>query len=284
MSLLARKNKSTRNTKSRKIKLMVSLFVLMAVLVSAAVLSVFNSKTFSYYSVAATQPNGGILVEYVDFTNDKIYEIKIPESVEVNLARQRGTLRANAIEKLVSSENLPGEFISDTIIKTFHFPIDYWKHGLSSDIPLSVRLKYNLKKVTGINRETIDLRESNYLYAEKLIDGEPGYKVRDTMPLLLQSIFADPAFSGEYRALQLVNKTGEHQYYLHNLIELFNVMGVKVAPVLDKEKASLDCLAISNDEKILAKIGSVLNCDIKIGEPEAFDIELVVGEDFIKRF
>lgn len=266
-------------------KVFIAIFLVLFSIITALTFIVLWGKTPDYFTLATAEPSGDIKIDYVDLTQEQIYSIIIPKDTEVALAMQRGNLRASSIEKLLKTENLPGQFLADTTMKTFHFPVDYWRHGMSTDLPLVLLVR---QKVMGWGRskiEKINLSDTTYLVEQKLTDGEVGYVVRDAMPLLLQSIFADPAFSKDYTAIQIVNKTGQHQYYLHNFVKVLEVMGVKVAPISDGDKeAEIDCIAKSLDRDALERIASVFNCDTLYAEPSAFDVEIIVGERFYKRF
>lgn len=278
-----RKPKVKASSVSRKrVILIVAIGVLFAILFF--LFRFIWERSPDYFTIASVDTAGDIKVEYIDTKGQQIYSVVVPKDTEVNLAMQRGVLRAHSIEKLLSSENLPGQFLSDTVMKTFHFPVDYWKSGMSSDLPFVLALKLKLMRIRGASIENIDLSNTSYLIPEKLTDGEDGYKVRETMPLLLQSIFADPAFSKDYTAVQIVNRTGEHQYYLHDFIKVLEVMGVKVAPIVEGEKEAIDCVVKSLNTKALEKIAGIFNCEEIHTESSAFDLEIIVGEKFYERF
>lgn len=281
------KRRKKQNRQSIKINppkvIIIAFLVLTAAIFSFAFLMLRNTQ--NYFTIASTDQSGDINVDYVDLTGGQIYSIKIPKDTEVSLALQRGSLRASSVEKLVATENLPGQFIADTVMKTFYFPVDYWRHGMSSDIPLVLMVRQKLMSLGRREKETINLADTTFLVEQKLMDGQDGYTVRDAMPLLLQSIFADPAFSKNYTAVQIVNKTGQYPYHLHDVIKILEVMGVKVAPISEGEKdEAIDCVATSLDKTALSRVASIFGCSTKYAEPASFDVEIVLGERFYKRF
>lgn len=282
----ARRRKRTVNEKtpiSRRKIIFITITILFLCTIGI-VLKGISDRTENYFTLAETLPSGDLVVTYIDLQNKESLNIIIPKDTEVNLARQRGILRASSIKKIIDSENIDRQIIADTVTKTFRFPVDYWKSGILTDMPFFLRMRLKLAELSGLSVIELQLDETSYLISTKLPDGEEGYRVRDTMPLSLQSVFADPSFAGERLAVNIVNKTGKGSYNLNTVIKVLDVLGMKVAPIQDEEEEEMSCIVISQHESALKRVASVFNCESELKEPSAFDIEIIFGRDFYERF
>lgn len=232
------------------------------------------------FSIVYPEENGSIKLMLYDLANERSVKLDIPGDVEVNLAMGRGILRAKNVKRLIDSENLPGQLLADTIMKTLRLPVDYW----SGDVPLSAKIAIIAHNLRGSREDQISLENSPYLLKTKLIDGEEGYKVSGSLTLSLVSLFSDPSISKNQTAVRLVNRTGDNAYDLSHVVEVLEVLGAKPVPPLKEDPLDADCVVKANDAYTRARVASIFNCSEDPSPPEAFDIELILGSHFSKRF
>lgn len=236
------------------------------------------------FNVVVANSDGSMELEAFDFVGGTTVDIYIPSNVQVDLARQRGVLTTHAIWKLVETENLPGQFMADSIMRTFKFPVDYWVGANGkNNLPWSKRLQRDYyMKFRPVTK--IDLTDTNYLLESTLADGSDGYLVKNDIPLVLASVLADERISSGQTAVQLVNRTGANSYDLYPASGVLETLGAKVAPIASKAPENIDCIVYANDKAVLARIAGVLGCDEGKTPPKSLDIEIVFGKQFVNRF
>jgi hypothetical protein len=244
------------------------------------------------FTVAIAKQNGDIELLLADFSSDDtITSVIIPSGVESSLAMQRGTLRAESIWKLKRSENLPGQILADSVMRTFYIPVDYWASegainnilALETDMPFVLRARVMLFSRSKMDK--IDLGETSYLTSVRLNDGDLGYRINGTLPLVVSSLAADPRISNKQTAISIINKTGEPAYSLRSIVSVIEVLGGKVAPIYqDEEIFGGICSVRAVETGMRKRVANIFNCEETNGIPESFDIELTVGSKFIERF
>jgi len=280
-----RRNKQKKSTfKLTKVKItilsaIVALFVLLA-----GVFVKMAASTPEVFTIASTGDKGSIEIQVVELRKNKITKLLVSKDTEVELAMHRGTLRAQSVVKLIDTENLSGQLLADTVMRTFYLPIDYWEVHTETDLPLFVAIQLRILKLRGFQEEVIDLSETSFLGKTKLGDGDEGYKVTQAPPLFLVSLFADANFAERQTTVGLVNATGEGQQSLDEMIKVFETLGVKVAPISNTQEKDVNCIVSSVNEKILDRVATVFNCDKSLEAPKAFDIEIILGREFYNRF
>lgn len=264
------------------------LFVILLILVASVVFVI--GKVPAVFSVVIPTSNEDLELTHFDFKDGRAVVLTVPSDTEVNLAMRRGTLRARSVTRLIELEGLPGQILSDTVMKTLYLPVDYWakekKYGtyLGGDIPLTVRLAIFIQNLGGLRKENINLKDTSVLVNSRLKDGEDGYIVSGHLPLSLLSLFADPEISSGQTAVRLVNGMGEGEAALAPIAAILEVLGAKPVPPVNVDKSDTDCIVRAKDKYKLARVASVFNCEVSTDLPEAFDVELVLGRRFFERF
>ena len=67
--------------------------------------------------------------------------------------------------------------------------------------------------------------------------------------------------------------------------EILEVLGAKVASILKEQGDELDCVVVGKDKKIVKRIAAIFSCSAGNGEIEdGFDLEIVLGKNFVRRF
>lgn len=267
------------------------LYALTALLIAGVFILVAGLTSGKKAFTVAVSSSPDIHIWSVDLGSGSITKIIVPAETEVELAMERGTLRAHSVWKLVESESLPGQLLADTVMRTFHTPIDFWadessfKNILSkkTDIPFFLKLRTILLSKRKSPQE-IKLDETSVLTRRKLTDGQEGYAVTGSLPVSLLSKFADSNISETQIAARIINETGEESYRLTDVVGVLEVLGAKVAPIAQGAQDEIDCVVTSNQDEVLERVGMVFNCEQVKAAPEAFDVELVLGTKFLKRF
>jgi len=287
---MPRRKKQKQKIRFEKRRIVIAILLTLIVGLVALFLKVISAGE-DVFAVAVAKDNGDVEVLMADFTKPEVYSVRVPAGTEVNLAMQRGVLRASSIWRLIKSENLPGQLLADTIMRTFYIPVDYWadEEAVSSlfsgtsDMPFPLRVRL-LTAVKSSNVTFLDLSETTYFTKLKLADGESGFRVNGTLPLTVASIAADGRISGVQTAVLIKNRTGRPSYMLSPAVSVFEVLGGKVAPLLTGDEEGIGCTVKAEKPQIRKRVATVFNCKEMPGTPDSFDIEVVFGKLFLDRF
>lgn len=305
MSPAVRRRPRGFKTSKRRFGKVKILFVFLLILEFSSLLlrkSIWRGS--SNLSLVIAKPQGEVLVSTFDRKNEKITNIVIPGSTQLNVSRELGSWKARSIWQLGEQEGLGGRLLAETIVKNFSFPISGWgdasfagfaegrlasmvKALFSSSTNLGVADRFRLLifslGVKTLNRVTIDLSQGPYLKKVKLVDGELGYSVTGVGLERLYGLFFEPEISSKGLRIEIVDKSGEVGLS-ENLAKTIEVLGAKVASVEKEETARLDCLVSGRNETLVRKMMEVYSCE-KVGEDGSnYDMEITIGEEFAKRF
>ena len=247
-----------------------------------------------------------VVVSTFDPETDEITNVFIPGETQVDSSRELGTFRIKYIWRLGENEKIGGVLLSETVTKNFKFPVGSWSEGSALAYssgeaaqilgaifkPFSTNLGIGDKlalaafslRVKNTNRVDIDLAETGYLKAAKLIDGEAGYLVSGRPPQQVASIFADSKIASGSVRIAIINETGESSDP-EAVAQILEVVGGKVSSLVKGEIQDYDCMVLGDDKDAAYKIAKVLGCDFQANAPEGnFDLEVRLGKRFAERF
>lgn len=297
-----------RKSKSKFGRLSLFLFV---VIVAVVVFFFFFAASFgglARVSLASADSSGNVIFSLFDFKGGTISTVVVPGSTQVDVARSLGFWKISSVWKLGENEKVGGVLLSETVTKSLKMPVDYWGEGsysgLSSDDPSKiVRGVFSLKQTNlslidririgiftlqtrSVNRRTVDLADSKYLYKVKLSDGTLGYKVRDSdLPFELKAILADADVSKENSNILLENLSGKG-YIEAEVGAIIEVLGGKIAKVTKGEVKDTDCTLYGDSKLVTYRvIAKVFSCS-RAGKLDNynFDIVLRIGTKFTARY
>jgi len=247
-----------------------------------------------------------IVISTFDPKVDEITNIFIPGETQVDSSRELGTFRIKNIWQLAENEKIGGILLSETVTKNFKFPVISWSDSSamaysSGEVvqiigaslkPFATNLGIGDKlalalfslRVKNTNRVEIDLTETGYLKASRLIDKEGGYLIAGRPPQQVASIFADPEISEESVRIAIINETGESSDP-ESVAQILEVIGGKVSSLTKGEVQDYDCEILGEDKDTINKLAKVLGCEVKNKPPEGnFDLEVRMGKRFAQRF
>jgi hypothetical protein len=261
-----------------------------------------NSKV----ALSIKKNNGDLLVSVFDPLQQEITNITIPSNTQLTCSRQLGIYKAKSIWQLGENNNLGGNLMKETIIKTFHFPINAWAdsgaEGLASGRlwPLlksvfsfyksnlgvgdRLRIAFFSLGLKNFKRVDINLAETMTVKKTKLIDGEEGYLPVLNIPEKISVIFSDSQAAKQGYKLMLKDATGKN-FVAEEVGKTIEVLGVKVAFVSKENIKNSDCFISGKEDYLRARIAQVFSCEVKKKKLESnFDFELEIGEKFAERF
>ncbi|MEK7120946.1 MAG: hypothetical protein AAB840_02540, partial [Patescibacteria group bacterium] len=236
----------------------------------------------SRLSVAAPQNDGTVLLQVFDPPSKSIARLTIPKNVEIEAAHNLGTWKVGSIWKLGENEHLGGSFLAQSITKSFRFPVEAWSEaagtGFSQNNVLEIirslfgYYKTNLSvsdkikialfalKIPGSARYDIDLSKSSYLVAKRLMGGEEGYEVRESIPEGLLSIFSDSSIVSEGAKIYIVDASGRGLENARKFGEILEVLGGKVVALKSVSPNDGDCSVWGTAMVTVKKIIQIFGC------------------------
>lgn len=291
--------------KSRLPKLMIIFFVFAFLLGIFFRAKIWRSE--AKLILAVNRPDEAVSVLVFDPKAKEITNIVIPKNTEVEVSRGLGKWKLKSIWALGQNEKIGGRLLSETIRKNFRTPVNAWADQKAEGLirPNFFRLlistlspyKTNLSladkirlftfslTVKEFKRTEINLAETSFLTKSRLIDGEEGYLITNKYPQKLLVIFSDAIFSSGNFKVAIANAS-ENGKIGENVAEIIEVMGAKVAMIVNQESKDADCRVSGQDKKAVKSVSLVFGCEEAkdVLSDSNFDIEIELGEKFSKRF
>src|SRR5258708_5750540 len=271
--------------KTKKISFLKPILILSFTLIIFGILFfVFSPKSWdgkSKFTVASQTSSGDVTIQVLDPANSLVTNLQIPASTLVEAANELGTWKLGSISKLGSDKNLGTEYLKNTIIKSFNFPVIG-----SSNLSLldKIRIKIFLLTTGSNNQINLDLKDTNYLTRSQLVDGSLGWKISQNMPTKIKAIFNDSSNEIIKTAVTILNSTGtvSEGSMVGKVVE---VMGLNVTSLQNLDKQNSDCKVVSINADLATKIAKIFNCEVNLKTPaNNFDVEINLGVKFVQRF
>lgn len=275
-----KKRTKIKPNRSSKAKLVFVLFFALAIIFFAWFFYRVLSSIPDRLVTAVVNKEGQIEVVVYDFAESSVSRMEIPKDTQMDLAMQRGVLTAESAVAIKNTEKLPGGFVSNSVMRTFSFPIDYFH----ADMPLVLKAQALLLGLRANTSQRIDLAKSGYLAQEPLKLGVDGYVVKSQMPLQLASLFVDSKIAGKQTVVQISNLTGQANSAMSPYVAILESLGAKVAPIIRDEPKDMDCYVSAIDQDVMDRVAGIFDCDPGPADPDGFDINIVLGSRFYERF
>jgi hypothetical protein len=237
----------------------------------------------SRFSVVSQDDRGDVKVVVYDPPSFSITTIFIPGDVQTQAASGLGTWRLRSITRLGKEKNLGLDFLKNTVIKSFGFPIDLATDSSRSGLSLLDRISIFIfsLQVPATGRHEVDLAKTNMLSKGRLADGSDGYLIADKVTAEIKSYFA----GGKTLNVSVGNFIlGKGQAVM--VSRVLDTFGMNVVAIQDNQpKEDLDCRVIGLDDGVVSEISRVLGCESVIkAAPNNFDLVVEIGERFKNRF
>lgn len=241
--------------------------------------------------------DGNVSVTILDPKLNEETTLIIPGDTQVDVARGYGTIRLKNVWQLGVNEGLEGGLLPQTLTKNFLFPTNLWSDTSidnvwkfvfstkKTNIPFGDRLMagFFVMRLSGIEKTEIDLVKSQFLHKKILVDGQSGYVISGPATTRLTVYFSDNKMADKNIKFSLVDLTGSYGI-ANNVGSILEVLGGKVVAV-DKKSTdeSLDCEVFGKNKYVVKKVGLLFSCKEISGESN-FDVEMIMGSKFAKRF
>jgi len=250
--------------------------------------------------------SGDVIISVFDPEQEKITNLIIPESTEVNVARQLGRWKLRSVWELGEDEKLGGKLLAETFVRHFKLPIVAWADSQAvgfaegdllkiikaSLLPYKTNLGIGDKlrlglfsfRIKNLKREDIDFSENNILKKTVLLDGEEGYILTNNLPNYIVALFSSPEISSRSIRAAIMDATGRAGI-AEDVGEIIEVMGAKLANIKKDEISDIDCLVAGREKAVVDEVAEILSCEKSREMPEGnFDLEIKIGTEFAKRF
>ncbi len=283
-SRLAQRKLGIKPTKkTKKINFLKPVLILSFVLIIFGVLFfIFSPKSWdgkSRFAVVSQNPNGDVVIEILDPLSSLVTNLTIPASTEVEAARQLGTWKLGSITRLGIDKNLGSEYLKNTVIKSFRFPID-----ASVDLSIidKIRIKLFLITVGGNSQSNLNLKDTDYIKRVQLVDGSLGWRITDSIPTNV-AVFFNENFGNNINVS--INNASGIKSEGSMTGKVLEVMGLNVASIQNLDKENSDCKITSLNQPLASKIAKIFNCSVNLTSPaNNFDMEINLGTNFAQRF
>ncbi len=267
----------------RKLKKFLIVFAVLFLAVSLIFWFLINSHRRRII-LAIPLSDGGVNVSVFNNENNTITSFKIPSETLVSASRNLGFWRIKSIWRLGIDEKLYGKLLSETLAKSFYFPVDSWASyeaggflngGLGTSLSsLFSSYKTNLSFWDKINiflmsntarRDFSDLEKSSLLEEAVLPDGDRGFRISNSYtPSEIVSAFADPVLSSTNATVSIFNQGQLGNDKIVGVGMLLEMMGAKVIGSFSKSSADFNCQVEAKNKNVAIEFQRILGCSIQV--------------------
>jgi len=268
----------------RKIKRL-KMFLLVLLVAVFGIIFKLNTRYWNgedKVNVVEQNSDGGVSVKVYDPKLEEIVTLIIPGETEISVSRNLGILRLKNVWQLSVNEKIGGKLLTQTVTKNFLFPVFLWKGSDgSTNVPFGDRLLIWIfeKRTKNLQKTEIDLGKSQFVRKLKLNDGEIGYKLPGAISERLTVYFVDNDFLVDSPKVYIKDATGTFGVS-ENVGRVIEVMGGKVVTIEKAQGQDSDCTVWGTLAK---KIVRIFDCKVD-KRTSNFDLEIVLGKSFAKRF
>lgn len=237
------------------------------------------------FSYVTMEDSGDVGVIVLDPKLKEQTILTIPGDTEVEVSRSYGTMRIKNVWQLGVNEKIGGRLLTETITRNFYFPVTKWWNEDVKNISLSDQIYATLfiKKIKSLDRNEINLGESQFLKKVKLNDGEMGYRLNGPISSRLTVYFLDNKIEDSNLRIYINDSTGRSDV-IQKVGGVLEVFGGKVVAIDKKQvNSELDCEVSGINNQIVEKVKKLFDCKIVAGQGK-FDLEVFIGSKFAKRF
>lgn len=282
-------------------------FVLLLVLLAIAAFFITRTKYWDgehKLAVVVSKADGDVEIDILDPSNDSISTINVPDSTEVEVARQLGRWRIKNVVKLGEKDGSGGSLLAQTITKHLKFPVYLWADQeftgfVSGDFGKSLgalfgKYKTNLEmgdrlrifffslNVKNYKRESVDLADTTYLKPAVLSDGAGGYVITGVVPTSILAGFAEADLSESVLRAKIVDKGSRR--IGEEIGKILEVAGLKVVSVNEEEGSDMDCEVSGKSSRAILLATRLFSCQGNVTPDSGYDLIITFGGEFEKRF
>lgn len=238
------------------------------------------TKAFSgqeNYVVAKLTDNSDAKITVYSFLDNNISTILVPKDTLVNVAMNRGDLRLSSVEKIIKTEGLGTEILSNSLMKTFNIPID----SLDSKVSFHKRINLFLFSLSA-SKQNIDLNDTSQITKTELEDGEEGYVFKGSFSPFIAQLFNSRNLSSI--RLEIVRRVDFNYQSSQDLSEILTNMGVHVFTIKKQAASDEDCIIETKNIEKMDRISSIFKCELRSLEEGNTDARIILGNTFARRF
>lgn len=243
--------------------------------------------------------------------SQKLLIIPVPQNTQLETAGGYGKWFAGSLWNLGNQEGKKGELLKDSIQKSLGIPVDAWINeggealfeeggsnfvsavvkaisGYKSNLTFFDRLGLLMSNTSISNRRKIDLETNGVIKNVTLQDGEKGFEVVPDKAKVVFEVLRDDSIFSEGKRVVIVNST-KRLGLASEVARLVSTLGTRVVAIESNQTSVRGCTVQTeqkNIESYSAKsVAKVLGCSMEEKNLSGIaDIEIILGEDFAKRF
>jgi hypothetical protein len=300
-----------RLLRSKKVKTKFKFIFLLTFLITLIVVLFFVLRTKEWsgeekMTLVVNNDDLSVSIIVFDPVLGEIYQLIIPGDTEIEVAGGHGIWKIKSIWKLGEQEGLSGELLARSITMGLKLPVYAWADsdaiGLTEPgFPSSFKAIFSSYKssltfgdklhmfifsarVKNTKRVKLNLADTTFLERGTLSGGEDGYRVAETPPQIISTIFSEPALSNKVVRVSIKDATNKPGLAV-NVGKVLEILGAKVTSVETTSDYDGVCLLKASDRKIMTIMLNVFDCDKTSDKPGgSFDLEITLGKNFAGSF
>lgn len=247
----------------------------------------------------------------------KVAYFVIPGAVQLKTAGEYGSWPAQSLWDLGHQEKMEGNLLRLSVQKSLGIPVDawisskgetmfdshplgwlsaFWKALFVKDVKTNLTYfdRANLlAKISGVgtaDRQKIDLVSMGVLSKTRFADGAEGYIVIPEQARVSLTFLRDDLVAGEAKRVEVVNASVKSGL-AGEVASVVSTLGVRVVGTRTENSARGGCEVKGSKKELESlsarRIAKILDCETRetdsLGKSFA-DLEIVLGEDFARRF
>lgn len=240
----------------------------------------------SQVSVAYSLENGGAQVKVFDFAENKVTTININKDSLVSVSTGRGQWRLEAVSKMIESEKLDWEMFSNTIMKTFGFPVDYWASPYSTNLSFLKKLRLSIFESSLSSSENIEinLEDTSAQVKGKLASGGEGYHFSGNIPSSIRQLFVNDYYASNNLKAEIIRKVDTNYESVNDFSKVLGALGVHVISIKKQEASESGCKILAKTGVNVEKIKNIFGCSVSYSSEGNFDLKIELGNGFASIF
>lgn len=305
----AKRRKRTYQKKFKKTNLRSVIIIIFLSILFFSLAMIFRADKWTgedKLSLVVKNSDQSVSIIVFDPVLEEIYKLTIPANTEIRVAGEYGVWKIKSLWSLGEQEGFSGDLLARSITMGMKLPVYAWADwqavGLADPgIAVSLRAlisdyKSNLvigdrlrllifsSKVKNTKRININLSETSFLEKRVLSDGEDGYQLAQVPPQSILAVFSEPYLSTKVVRVSINNAT-RGTGLAKDVGSVIEVLGAKVSSIETSSEYEGVCIIRSKDKKVLEILSKIFECEeyseLTTG---AFDLEVVLGKDFVNKY
>jgi len=276
------------------------IFVLIFIIV-LIMFFVFKKNNYNLVKriLVINKSGSSVQIAIIDNIDKDLTLIEIPKNTQVEAAKGLGIWKIGSIWELGENENISGDLLVATVIKSFLIPVDNWVSNDSflikeKNVPglIGLIFKRNDSNINLLERIRIvrfllsiknkdimkyNLQDTSVIRESNLKDDTPGFIITGSKPQNIYSLFADRVFL-EKSFRVIIRQPYGGSNLTKELVEILETIGSKPTIMGSDGKSEEGCIIYGNDRYAVNRVSSLFKLCRYVNKKSSADVEISFGE------